>query len=103
MSSFGFELAAVAPYYNLAFAIICIYFFVKLFSAPLKNKRVFMLPWKLVFVSFLIFLVEEGFTVLRAIGVIDLPVHVNGFFELVIITIFIYALLIQREYIKKNL
>jgi hypothetical protein len=103
MTPFGLELAAVAPYYNLALAAITLFFFIKLFITPLKNKKVYLLPWTLVFASFMIYLFEELFTVLRTTGVIDIPAHINGFFELIIISMFIYALLLQREYIKKHL
>ena len=103
MSHFALELASVAPYYNLALAAITLFFFIKMFATPLRNKKVYLLPWVLVFVSFLIYLFEEIFTVLRMVGIIDIPVHINGFFELILISTFIYALLLQKEYIKKHL
>jgi len=30
------------------------------------------------------------------------PVHINGFFELIIICTFIYMLLMQKEHLKKT-
>ena len=99
--SFALELANIAPYYNLAFALITLILFIKLFAAPFRNKKVYLLPWKLIFVAFLIFIIEEVLTVLRVADIVKITVYINGFFELVIISLFIYALLLQKERIKK--
>ena len=90
-----------APYYNLVFALIALYMFLKLLKTKTTSKKVFLLPWKLILVALLVFMVEEIITVLRALGYISIPVHINGFFELVIISLFIYTLLIQKQYLKK--
>jgi len=49
-----------------------------------------------------IYVAEAVFTVVRSSGVFNLPYHVNGYFELAIISLFIYALLLKREYIKQT-
>jgi O-antigen/teichoic acid export membrane protein len=99
MSEFLAALGTAAPYYNMAFALIALYMFLKLLKTNPTSKKVFLLPWKLILVALLIFMVEEIITVLRALGYISIPVHINGFFELVIISLFIYTLLIQKEHL----
>jgi hypothetical protein len=100
MSTLAYSLGEVAPIYNLALVAIVIIMFVYLFT--LKNKSVFLLPWKLIFVSILIYVVEELLTILNKHAVISTPRILNAFFELLIISIFIYALLAQKEYLKNN-
>ena len=95
------SLGIVAPYYNLIFAVIAVCLFIKLFTIKPKIKRFYLFPWKLIFFSLGIYILEEIITVLRAVGILDIPVHINGFFELLIISIFIYVLLLQKEFIKK--
>jgi hypothetical protein len=41
-------------------------------------------------------------TILRAAGLTIIPPHINAFFEFAIITIFIYIVLIQKEYAKEH-
>ncbi|MBI4016388.1 MAG: hypothetical protein HY363_01715 [Candidatus Aenigmarchaeota archaeon] len=89
----------VAPYYNLVLVAIAIWLFVVLFKTP--SKKVFLKPWIVLFFSLLIYVVEEILTVLRTAQIVKLPIHINGFFELVIISLFIYALLLQREAVGK--
>ena len=101
MVEFGVALGMVAPYYNLGFVAIAVWLFIMLFKTEAKTK-VFLFPWKLVFFALIIFIVEEVLTILRSAAIIDIPIHINAFFELVIIATFIYALLLQKEYIKKR-
>ncbi|PIN76252.1 hypothetical protein COV18_00435 [Candidatus Woesearchaeota archaeon CG10_big_fil_rev_8_21_14_0_10_37_12] len=98
--SFGESLTQVAPWYNLLFVVIAIWLFVKLFTVPLRDKRVYLMPWKLLFFAVLVFIAEEVITILRMVDVINIPRHINGFFELIIICTFIYALLLQKEHVK---
>ena len=100
--SLATSLASTAPLYNLGFVLIAIVLFVRLFRTPIRDKRVYLLPWKLLFVAVLIFVTEEVLTVLRGMQLINIPVHINGFFEVIIITIFIYAMLLQRESMKRR-
>lgn len=102
MTEFTAALGSIAPYYNLAFALISLYLFLKLLNTKATSKKIFLLPWKLILVALLVFMIEEITTVLRAWGLISIPVHINGFFELVIISLFIYTLLIQKQYLQKS-
>jgi len=102
MSEFWAALGLVAPYYNLVLVVILFYLFLRLFATPAKNKKVYQKPWTLVFVALIIFIIEELFTILRTEGLLNIPAHVNGFFELGMITLFIYALLLQKDRIKRK-
>ena len=92
-----YALGTAAPYYNLLLALVALWLFIRLFRTNVRNKQVFIRPWKLLFVGALIFIVEEVLTVLRVNGIMRIPIHINGFFELVIVILFLYALLLQRS------
>ena len=94
------SLAEAAPLYNLGLVIIAIFLFIKLFTTPVRDRRVYLMPWKLLFFALLVFVVEEVLTVLRQMEIINIPKHINGFFELIIICTFIYTLLLQKEQIR---
>lgn len=98
MVDFYTALGMVAPYYNLALVVICVFLFIVLFRTP---KKTFMKPWYLLFACVMLFVIEEIITVVRAAGLTAIPHHINAFFELGIIIIFVYLLLLQRDHIKK--
>jgi hypothetical protein len=99
MANFYVALGMVAPLYNLAFVVVAIILFIVLFRTP--SKKAFMQPWYFLFVCILLFVVEEVITVLRNAGFITfIPQYTNSFFELGIIILFIYLVLLQKEYIK---
>lgn len=98
MASLDVCLGTVAPYYNLALVIIIIPLFIKLLS--IKTKKVNLRPWTLLFIGFSIYIVEEVLTVLNGLGVTNTPRILTSIFEMVIITLFIYMLLLQREIVK---
>ena len=95
----GESLGIVAPYYNLVLVLIVLVMFLKLFS--IKNKKVFLLPWKLLFFAVSVYILEEMLTVFKIAGIVDIPRFINAVFEFVIITIFLYMLLIQKEHLRK--
>lgn len=101
MTEFQVAVAMVAPYYNLGFTIVVIYLFVQLFRTYREGQGVYFAPWGYVFAAVMIFVLEEVITILRQAGLIEIPLHINGFFELVIISVFIYALLLQRDWIRQ--
>jgi len=98
--SLGLSIAEAAPWYNLGLVVISVFLFIKLFTTPVRDKRVYLMPWKLLFFALLVFIVEEVITVLRQMEVINIPKHINGFFEIIIICTFIYTLLLQKEHMK---
>lgn len=93
-------LTKVAPLYNLALVIVVIIMFITLFRTQSKTR--YTKPWALIFAGILIFVLEEVFTVLRHSQIFILPTYFNGIFEIIIISLFIYAMLLQREYISFN-
>ncbi len=99
--SFLIALGEVAPFYNLFFVIIALFLFIKMFSVP-RIKQVYLFPWKLIFFALLIYVVEEVLTILRMQDIINIPIHINGFFEIFMIIAFIYALLVLKDHIKKK-
>ena len=94
------SLAEAAPVYNLGLVIIAVALFIKLFSTPIRDRRVYLLPWKLLFFAVIVFIVEETLTVLRGMELINIPRHINGFFELIIICTFIYILLLEKQNLR---
>ena len=100
MSEFGLAVAMVAPYYNLALVIIVLYLFIQLFRTAQENPDVYISPWVYLFLAVCTFVIEEVVTVLRALGVIDVGRQINGFFELVIIILFLYGILLQTRYVQ---
>ena len=99
--SLASAVAQVAPLYNLGLVVIALALFVKLFRTPIRDRRVYLMPWKLIFGAFCVYIVEAVLTVLRGQGLVDIPIHINGFFEVLIIVLFIYALLLQKEHVRK--
>ncbi|HDD70807.1 MAG TPA: hypothetical protein ENF94_01455 [Candidatus Woesearchaeota archaeon] len=99
MTGFLLALGMIAPFYNLAFVLITVYLFVKLFRTP-KAGYVFLTPWKMIFAALLVFVAEEVLTILRVFNIVNIPIHINGFFELFMIISFIYALLSLKEHIR---
>jgi hypothetical protein len=96
-------LGMAAPYYNLALVVVAIYLFIKLFRTKIERKGVFIKPWVIIFIAMCFFILEEVTTILRGAEIITfIPKHFNGFFELAIISLFIYMLMIQKEYLKKH-
>jgi len=99
MTEFLVALGMIAPLYNLAFVLIAVYLFVKLFATR-QTGHVYLVPWKLIFAALLVFVAEEVLTILRVLDIINIPIHINGFFELFMIVTFIYALLTLKEHVK---
>lgn len=95
------SLTEVAPMYNLVLVIIATVLFIKLFALPKKDRRAYTKPWIYIFIGMMLFLIITILTILRMQGIIDIPIHINGFFELVIIILFIYSLLLQEEFMNK--
>ena len=99
--SLGLAVAQAAPLYNLGLVIIALGLFFKLFTTRVRDRRVYLMPWKILFFAVLVFVLEEIITIMRALEIINIPKHINGFFELIIVCTFIYMLLLQKEHMKK--
>jgi len=98
MTSFVEAIGLVAPYYNLGLVIIVLILFGYMFRSA---KNTYLLPWKYLFATIVIFIFEEIITVLEIVGVVTVPAVVFPLLEMIIITLFIYLLLLQKEYLLK--
>jgi len=99
MSSLAESIGFVAPYYNLVLVVIVVILFIYLFRNP--NKKIYMLPWKLLFTAILVYIVEEILTVFNDLNIISVHKLVAPMLEMFMISLFIYMLLLQRDYLKK--
>lgn len=92
------SIAVVAPLYNLAFVVILLVLFYNLLRIP--NKLIFQKPWQLLFIVVIIFVAEEIMTVLRSFNIISFPSFIFPIFEMAMVALFIYMVLLQKEYVK---
>ena len=94
-------LGRIAPYYNLVLVLIVAVLFIKLFSK--QNKKTYLIPWKILFFAVIVYVIEEILTVAAGLQIIPASslILVNPILEMIIITAFIYALLLQRDYLLK--
>jgi heme A synthase len=88
----------VAPYYNLIFVIIVVILFIVFLRKP--NPKVYTLPWKLLLIAISTYILEEILTVLNDAHIITVSKLVAPFLEMIMISLFIYTLLAQKEYLK---
>ncbi len=95
----GQSVAMVAPYYNLVLAVICVVLFIKLFSYSDK-KFAYVKPWKILFFGFILFIIETIMTISRGLGIIKFHPAIFPMFEMIIVTSFIYMLLLQKQFAK---
>lgn len=95
----GESVASVAPLYNLVLIIILLILFKKLFSFSSK-RFAYIKPWKLLFSAMMILVVETIMTILRSMSFIKFNPALFPFFEMVMITLFIYMLLLQKQFAK---
>ena len=93
-------LSIVAPLYNLLFVFITILLFIFLFRVPNITQKIFILPWQFIFASILVYVVEQIMTVLRQENIVIIPIHVNGFFELISISLFLFGIFLQFEHVQ---
>lgn len=93
-------LGKVAPLYSLALVVVVAILFLKLFSMP--RKKVFIKPWRLLFFAIIIYVIEEITYILESSLIIYPPQIVYPIYEMAIITLFIYMLLLQKEHVKNE-
>jgi hypothetical protein len=100
MIQFTESLGLIAPYYNLVFVAIVIILFVYFFKN--HNKNVYIKPWKLLFAAILVFVFEEVFTVTGISAYKNVYTILHPILEMIIISLFIYMVLLQKEYLKSK-
>lgn len=94
------SIGIAAPYYNLAFVVVVVALFVVLLK--IKNEKLFLTPWKFIFAALCFYIVEEVVTVLEDLKVLNVPSVTFPIIEMVIISLFIYALLVQVEHLQQK-
>tara|TARA_B100002003_G_C14150107_1_gene553103 strand:- start:4004 stop:4306 length:303 start_codon:yes stop_codon:yes gene_type:complete len=93
-------LGLVAPYYNMVLvAVVVILFIIFLRRQDLTISKK---PWKLLFGAILIYIVEEFLTVTKISEIGNMYKILHPLLEMGIIALFIYVLLLQREYLKSK-
>ncbi len=95
----GQAFGQVAPYYNLIFALIIVLLFLKLFSYS-SLRFAYIKPWRILFIGFILVIIETIMTILRGLGILSFSSAVFAVFEMITITMFIYMLLLQKQYVK---
>ena len=95
----GEAIGMAAPLYNLAFIILVILLFIRLFSYP-QQKFAYFKPWKLLTFAIGVAVLETIMTILRGFGTISFHPAVFGIFEMVILVTFIYMILLQKQFVK---
>lgn len=100
VQTLAYCLGNIAPYYNIVLAGIVIYLFSKLFK--INSKKIYLKPWKFLLAAVFVYILEEIITVLNQAQLINVSKIVFPLLEMIIITLFIYVLLLQREYTKNT-
>ena len=95
----GEALGMVAPYYNMALALIVVALFLKLSSYD-SRRFAYVKPWKILLLGFSLFIIETVMTILRGLGYIKFHPAIFPLFEMIIMTSFIYMILLQKQYLK---
>ena len=91
----------VTPYFNLVYGAIALWLLQKLLSFK-KRKDVYIEPWKYLRFSLVAFMVEETLVIFYTLGIELVPRITFGFLEIVMITSFIYMLMLQKQYIVRK-
>jgi len=95
----GEAVGMVAPYYNLVLIVIVLFLFWKLLSHPSK-KFIYHKPWQLLLYGVLILVLETVMTILRGLGMIQFHPAIFPAFEMVILVLVIYMMLLQKQFVK---
>jgi hypothetical protein len=89
-----------AQYYNLALVIVVIIMYIILLRLP--AGKAFIKPWKYIFASLCIYIIEQILSILNTTGAVTVHPIIFPILEFFIITIFIYTLLTLKEHIKEG-
>lgn len=83
----------------LSASIIAVLVFVVLLHVILFTirEKEDLLPWKVIFTAVLLLLVAELVRVTSLVGLYTGPIEVIGFFELIVVSLFVYTLLLKLE------
>lgn len=95
----GEAVGFVAPYYNLVLVVIVLLLFIVFLNNP--GRKYYLKPWYLLCIAVCVYVFEELLTVLNDAGLITLSKLVAPFLEMMMISLFIYMLLLQREWLHR--
>ena len=98
--SFAECLGQVSGVYNLVLVVVIMILFSRFLKKP--SKAIYKKPWQVLFFALWIYIIEEGFNIFNKLSVYSLHPVVYPIFEMIIITSFIYMLLLQKEYLKQK-
>ncbi len=93
-------LGQVSGIYNLVLIIIIMVIFYKFLKMP--SKVIYKTPFVVLFAALLVYILEELFNVLDKLALFSIPLFMYPLFEMIIITSFIYMLLLQKDYLKQK-
>lgn len=96
----GEAVGFVAPYYNLVLVLILVMVFIIFLRKT--TKKVYKTPWKFLFAALMVYIIEEILTVLQGLNIITLSRLIAPILEMIIISLFIYMVFLQRDYLVKN-
>ena len=91
-------ISTVGGFYNIALVAIVMIMFV--FFLRKHSKAIYMKPWKLLFFALCVYIIEEISQILLNVVGMQIPKVLFPLYEMIMITTFIYMLLIQKEYMK---
>lgn len=93
-------ISTVGGFYNLVLVAVVMVMFVFFLRNP--SRRIYIKPWKLLFFTLCVYVVEEISQVLLNVAGWPIPKIIFPIYEMIMITTFIYMLLMQKEYMKSG-
>ena len=95
-------LTNILPPANAVFFTVLVILFIVLLCRKAKSK-IYLKPWKVLFGAVLVGFIETILTILYITGIyIAYPKNiVYGILEIIVISLFIYMLLLQKEHVAK--
>ncbi len=99
--TFSASLTEAAPFYNLALVVVVFILFYILFTLP-KNNNIYIKPWFFLMLGVIVFIIETVLTIMRNTYSWDKSTFgiLFGIFEMAIISLFIYMILLEKEHIQ---
>ena len=83
---------------NRILSLIALYFFIRLMIC-LRGTKIEQKPWKVLMIALVVFIIKKLAVSLAQYGILYIP---STLFNVIIVTLFIYALLLETERFKKE-
>ncbi|HII68617.1 TPA: hypothetical protein HA270_01995 [Candidatus Woesearchaeota archaeon] len=94
----GSAVGITAAWLNLILAVILVIMVVRLLRT--KSNTLFISPWQWLLFSLAVFFIEEVVAIMDLVGTFDAPKIFFPIFEIVIISSFLYMLLLQIQFMR---